>query len=868
MNRQVRFVLRGASACLLAAQTACSVVRADDASDSALSQKALSVLLAKCVTCHGADAQEGNLRLDSREAVLQGGDNGPAIAPGKPRESLLLKAIAHDNAELAMPPKDKLPASEVALLERWIRDGAQWPEKRPAQPSAPALLAGERIGDAWHDPRNPIVQIFGGERLDLWSLRPVSRPDLPTVHNDAWIRNPIDQFILARLNSAALQPSPEADRRALARRLFFDLTGLPPTPTEMEQFLTDPDGDAYERLVDRLLASPRYGEHAARMWLDVIRYSDSNGFDWDEFRPKAWLFRDYVIRSLNSDKPFDQFIREQLAGDELLVGAPGSTAEQDMLIATGYLRLGPQDNAAALFNEQSRARSEWMADLVETTSSAFLGLTMSCCRCHDHKFDPLSHADHFRMRAFFEPLTPADSKPLDLASEQEAIRQHNAALDASAQPIEQARKQLRATVKQRLRSQRTAQLSDEDKNLLSSPPTNPTAEIKAKLDELAKRIEPADEEVKKCFSETEQQQDKELEAALTAINSKRREFHTGLLASDTTGEVPATHVLYQGNHAAEREAVVPGFLSALDPNPAEIEPAPNTSSTGRRLTLANWIASAENPLTSRVLVNRVWQSHFGRGLVATPNDFGLAGERPTHPELLDWLASEFIQQGWSIKRLHRLIVTSAAYRQASTSASVNGQEETRVSLYASQSLRRLTAEQLRDAILSVSRLLNSKTHGPPVWPELPANILQANPAFLDDNKEKTKGWYPSPAEEINARSIFLVQKRTVKIPFLETFDLPDNTVSCAQRNTSTVAPQALSLLNSALTAQASAALAERVRSQAGEGRAAQVRAVFSLALLREPNEEELSSCISFIEERSLLEFCRVALNLNEFIYID
>ena len=867
MNSRIRFAVCCASASIAAIQTCSSFARADDTPDPALPQKALSVLVAKCVTCHGPDAQEGNLRLDSREAVLQGGENGPAIAPGKPRESLLLRAIEHDNAELAMPPKDKLPAAEVALLERWILGGAPWPEKSPpdALASAPG---GERIGDAWHDPRNPIVQIFGGQRLDLWSLRPVVRPGPPAVQNSQWVRNPVDRFILARLESGGLQPASEADRRTLARRVFFDITGLPPTPTEMEQFQADTSPDAYERLVDRLLASPRYGEHAARMWLDVIRYSDSNGFDWDEFRPKAWLFRDYVIRSFNADKPLDQFIREQLAGDELLAGPPSSAAEQDMLIATGYLRLGPQDNAAALFNEQSRARAEWMADLVETTGSAFLGMTMSCCRCHDHKFDPLSQADHFRMRAFFEPLTPADNKPLDLASEQEAIRQHNAALDAAIQPIEQSRQKLLAAVKERLRTARFKQLSEAERTLVSSPSENATPEIKSKIDELAKRVEPSDDEIRKALTEAEQGQDKRLAAEIAAINNKRRAFQTGLLASDTTAEVPVTHVLYQGNHTAQREAVVPGFVSALDPNPAKIEAAPNTASTGRRLALANWIASTENPLTARVLVNRVWQSHFGRGLVATPNDFGLAGERPTHPELLDWLASEFVEQGWSMKRLHRLVVTSAAYRQASTGSPIDGQVEIRKSLYGTQSLRRLTAEQLRDAMLSVSGLLNSKTHGPPVWPELPADVLQANPAFLDDNAEKTKGWYPSPAEEQFARSIFLVQKRTVKIPFLETFDLPENTVSCARRDTSTVAPQALTLLNSSLTARASAALAERIRLQGGEDQAAQIKAVFSLVLQREPSEGELTSCMNFVQQRSLLEFCRVALNLNEFIYID
>jgi hypothetical protein len=421
---------------------------AEEAADRFFTEKVKPLLESRCISCHGTEKQKGGLRLDSRGAALKGGENGPSIIPGKPEQSLLVQAVMHTKADLGMPPKEKLTTNDIAVLAKWIREGAVWPV--PSMVSAPLTLApGEKLGSAWTDPRNPIVRIFGGERLDLWSLKPIRHPVPPAVRNKRWVRSPVDQFILARLETHGLQPAPEADRRILARRLYFDLAGLPPTAREMELFLADKSPHAYEKLVDQLLDSPRYGEHAARQWMDVVRYSDSHGFDWDEFRPKAWRYRDYLIRSFNADKPFAQFIKEQLAGDELLDGPPQNPAEQDFLIATGYLRMGPQDNSAPLFNEQARARAELMADLTETTASAFLGLTMSCCRCHDHKYDPLSQADHYRFRAFFEAVKYADETPLDPAAEQEMIRKHNAEIEAQLKPLKEERDKITAELKNR-----------------------------------------------------------------------------------------------------------------------------------------------------------------------------------------------------------------------------------------------------------------------------------------------------------------------------------------------------------------------------------------------------------------------------------
>jgi hypothetical protein len=509
-----------------------------------------------------------------------------------------------------------------------------------------------------------------------------------------------------------------------------------------------------------------------------------------------------VVRSFNADKPFDQFIREQLAGDELFDGPPKTPAEQDCLIATGFLRLGPHDNAAKLFDEQDRSRAELMADVTETTAGAFLGLTMSCCRCHDHKHDPISQADHYRIRAFFAAMEFADDRPLDLASDQAAIKATNARIEKEAKPVRE------------------------------------------KLESLAK----SDETGRGRLAEQ-----------IQTIERRRRPFVHGLLMTDNASSVGITHVLFQGDHKAPREGVEPGFLSIFDPQPTAIAKPNNKSTTGRRLTLANWIASPGNPLTARVMVNRVWGNLMGRALVATPNDFGLGGARPEDAALLDWVADEFVRQKWSIKQLVREVATSATYRQAPSFTTDH---------FALRLPRRLSAEQLRDSLLAVSGLLTAKTDGLPIWPDLPPEVLDSNPAFLDDNKEKTKGWYPSPKPEQYCRSLFLVQKRNTREPLLESFDLPDNSTPCARRPVSTVAPQALSLLNSPLAVDASHAFAARVAREAGNEPADQVKRAFELALERSPTDSESAACGKLLTDHGLADLCRALLNLNEFAYVD
>ncbi|MCU0709806.1 MAG: DUF1549 and DUF1553 domain-containing protein [Pirellula sp.] len=704
----------------------------------------------------------------------------------------------------------------------------------------PELKDAPEIGNAWNDPRNPIRVLYQGERLDLWSLQPIHRSDVPTLAEQP--ANPIDSFLEAAWQQQGRRPAPMLDRAAWIQRATLDLTGLRATQEEVDAFVADASPDAYERVIDRLFSAPTYGEHAARLWLDVVRYSDSNGFDWDEFRKTAWRYRDWVIKALNSDLPFDRFVLMQLAGDELLNGPPRDPEEQDCLIATGYLRLGPYDNAAKLFNEQDRARVEVLTDLTETTASAFLGLTMSCCRCHDHKTDPLSQADHYRFRAFFAATRFSDDLPIDTLDIQQEIDLHNREL--------QSQIDARATMIDQLR-----------KKAADSKPIDA----------------PKDEELKAALDDASRADWERYASEIASLEKTKRQPETGLVMTDDRDAVDPIHILYQGDHRSPRENVEPGFPSVLFPNPPRIAPAKDGASTGRRTALARWITSPDNPWTARVQVNRIWQQMFGEGLVATPNDFGLTGSEPQHPALLDYLAAELMSQQWSVKSIQRQIATSMAYRRqavpanvapSSTGSSLNGSAG-----YASArgTLKRMSAEQFRDSILQVSGLLQHRTGGPPIWPHLSNDVLQANPAVLDDNETKTKGWYPSPESVQSVRSIYLVQKRTLRLPWMETFDLPENTVSCPKRELSLVAPQALSLMNGELATQAAQALEQSLSvdlmDQTQVNAPLFVERLFQRVLARKPSPEEAQRCCAFLETRSRQSLALVLINSNEFAFI-
>jgi hypothetical protein len=763
--------------------------------------------------------------VDSREALLAGGSRGPAIASqGGSAESLLLNSVTPGDPELQMPPKQPLTQSEITVLRQWLEAGAPWPDASDAEAALPP-----DTGSALEDPRNPIRQLFGNERLNLWSLRPPQPAELPNTPG-----HPIDLILQSELAQRGLQLSPPADRRTLLRRASLDLTGLLPVDSEVQQFLADAAPDAWERAVDRLLASPRYGERQARLWLDVVRYADTNGYERDEFRPEMWRYRDYVVRSFNTDKPFSQFVREQLAGDELVGPEPENAAEVDALVATGFLRLGQWDSTASIFQEEPRLQAEIQADLTNTTASAFLGLTMSCCQCHDHKYDPLSQADHYRLRAFFASATPRNDLPAAPADIRRQTAAANAAIEAR-----------RAALQKELEGLSEQQAADRER-------------LQRELDELQSQLQT-------------------MEQALGVI--------------DSADSIPATHILAQGDFASPGAETPPGFPSVLDPHPAVIA-APRAGSSGRRLALADWIVNPGNPWTARVFVNRVWQQHFGRGLAATANDFGITGSAPVHQPLLDWLSLEFIRSGWSVKSLHRLILTSAAWQQQSRQSSAIAaapHSDPENQLFWRQNLRRLDAETVRDVLLQSAGLLREKSGGRPVWPAVPQELLEAQPAILEalEGKDdgRRQGWYADPVEQTDVRSLYLIRKRCLPIPFLQVFDLPDTTSSCARRDETVVAPQAIMLLNSPETVRCCTALAERVRAECGGQMTAEllgeqagtaVDAAYRILFQRTADAEERARAAEFLRQlaasngadTALREFCRALLNTNEFLYVD
>jgi hypothetical protein len=749
-----------------------------------------------------------------------------------------------------------------------------------AAASPPQRHAGKPVGNAWSDPDNPVFQKFKGDRLDLWSFKKPVRPAVPAVRAASWPRNPIDAFILARQEAMRLGPSPEADRRTLIRRLSFDLLGLPPTPEEVQRFVQDPEPGAYARLVDRLLASRHYGERWGRHWLDVVRFADTEGFERDEFRPSAWRYRDYVTRSFNDDKPYSDFVREQLAGDEL-AGPPNDPRNPDRIIATGFLRLGPHDSTAALFREDQKVRDYLMSDLVSTTGSAFLGLTLACCQCHDHKYDPLLQADHFRLRAFFAGVKFRDDLVVDPPELRTEIERHNQAIQAK---IETVKRQIKALiqlaagkVQARRRALAVAALASRRDSLLSAG----VMALFTQLDKLPIR----DEEASPVFSRVDKARHAELARQVARLTSQKRPVALALAMTDAGPKAPPTRVFAQGDITRPLGEVPPGYLSAFDPNPAEIT-APNHQTTGRRLALADWVASRDHPLTARVMVNRLWQHHFGQGIVATPNDFGFSGTPPTHADLLDWLAVEFMESGWSIKHMHRLMLLSATYRQTST---VDGRKRSidpdNRTLWR-QNMQRLEAETLRDAQLAVSGKLLPTGSGPPLWPEMPMELLQANPVIFESEKDmagRLEAYYTSPADRTDVRTVYTIQKRSVLQPTLTVFDLPDHVISCGRRTVSTVAPQALALLNNGFSVRMARAFAERVAREAGRTPCHRVNRAFWLALGRQPRADERDLLLDMLdrhtelharqkhvspEQAALVDLCRVLFNLNEFIYVD
>ena len=800
-------------------------------------QKIKPILEQRCFECHGNDPADlsGELALTSQKSIFKGGESGPALDSQSPAQSLILAAINYEALE--MPPDGKLPKSQIDLLTTWIKVGAPWGTEIAIAEGAIAPIKEKK----------PVPQV-NAETKKWWSFQPVVRPQPPVVRNKSWIKNDIDRFVLARLESAGFAPARPASRHSLVRRVYYDLIGLPPTPAEVKQFVNDTDPQAYEKLIDRLLASPHYGEKWGRHWLDLVRYAESNSFERDGTKPFVWRYRDYVIRSFNQDKPYDQFLREQLAGDEL------PNANVETMTATGYYRLGAWDDEPV---DPLQAKYDDLDDVLATTSQTMLGLTVNCARCHDHKIDPIPQSDYYRMLSFFNNIRHYGVR--DEATVLDAsVRSMGAATSAEEQSAYNARV---AELDSKIKSieDRVAQDFIPVEHQEFVYPRNRLALVHARVGKLINQQE----------FDTYRAQVQQL---LDLKNDPPLGESKILCVKEQGSEIPKTNVLIRGNPHVLGDDVQPGFLTVLSPPEPEIAKPKSGESWGGRLALAAWITSPDHPLTARVMANRLWQFHFGRGIVRSTSDFGFQGLPPTHPELLDWLASEFVARNWSIKSMHRLIMTSAAYQMSS---------EFNVEAYAKDpandlvwrfDMRRLSAEELRDSILAVNDTLNvDAMFGPSFFSELAPEVLAGQSRPGD-------GWGTSSEVDRSRRSIYIHVKRSLKDPLLANFDAADTDFTCPVRFVTTQPTQALGLLNGQFSDQQAEVFARQVTQRAPDNREQQVALVLQRVMQRDPNSDEVQRGLQLLDQfahsdnlsadQAIKYFCLLAFNLNEFVYLD
>ncbi len=777
------------------------------------------ILAENCIKCHGEAKQKGGLRLDSASAMLGGGESGPSLVPGNADGSLLVQAIRYNDLE--MPPTGVLPEKDVADLTAWVAAGAPWPEH------------GEDI-------RESTALITEADR-NWWAFQPLSKPGVPRNPADLWSRNAIDRFVFERLNAEDMSPAPEADKSVLVRRLYFDLVGMPPTPEEVDAYINDPSPYAWEMLIDTLLDDPRYGEHWARFWLDLVRYAESDGWNKDSYRPNIWRYRDYVIDAMNEDVPYSEFVRQQLAGDEI------ESDDPENLIATGYLRLGIYE-----YNQRDAA-SHWddiMNEITDVTGNVFFGLSMACSRCHDHKFDPLMQKDYFSLRAFFEPLIWRDDIPGATTEEklawdsqqtqwEEATTSIRAELDALVGPVHEKKWALTADkfpleiqdCFSKPKSERSSwehqmaylvarQFYEEG----GGPLSGMSKEDKAKMEEINKRL-------------------------ATFDSMKPAPLPEVMSVADFDGALSPTTIPSDPSATP----IAPQFLAVLASNPVSMTPKlpERADSSGRRTALAKWIGREDNPLTTRVIVNRIWQQHFGEGIVPSASDFGHLGQPPTHPELLDYLTTNFVEDGWHFKALHKSILMSATWRQSVHHPDADAYlvKDPAEHLLWRQHVHRLKAEQLRDAMLAVSGELDVKIGGPSVDSKTPR------------------------------RALYVKIMRNSPDALLHAFDVANGLTSVSQRTSTTTPTQALLMINGDYVLERAIKLGGRMRNSGESTCAGALTHGFRLAWGRNPTDEELQRALVFIgvngetnpskmiSER-LIDFSHVLLNSNEFIYVD
>ncbi len=769
------------------------------------------LLARKCYACHGPDQHEGGLRFDDRLTVIGEADSGlAAIVPGNEIKSeLLRRVVASEESGERMPPEGKpLSESEVQLLSRWIAAGAEYSEH--------------------------------------WAFRPPQRPPVPVTQAPNWAKQPLDQFILSKLETAGLSPVATAAPAELIRRVYLDVTGLPPAPEVVEELSRDWSEDSYVQLVDRLLAAPAFGERWARMWLDVVRYAETNSFERDGAKPNAWKYRDYVIDAMNGDLPYDQFIREQIAGDELDEVTPQS------LTATGYYRLGLWDDEPA---DPLLAVFDGYDDLVTTTSQAFLGLTLNCARCHDHKIDPLLQKDYYAMVAFMRDVTPYASRGDGTTNNQVDI---NSDVGRMHDEFEARRKEIEKTTKQIERGA-IKQMTAEEQRATEGPERE-----KVLRRELANYLE-----------DDERAEYAKLKSELQNLLSKQsnlppRETVLGLAKLDATPK--ATYLLLRGSPYNEGDVVEPSFPKLLGGGVPKIpEPNADASSSGRRRILAEWLASDSNWMTSRVIANRIWLHYFGRGIVRSPNNFGLMGDPPTHPELLDFLATELVRDDWQLKSLHRQILLSSTYRLSTHSRADALAQDPANNLFWRQNTRRLSAEQIRDSVLAIVGQLNEQLHGESMFVTLSAEVLasQSRPG---------SGWGESSPADQARRSIYIHVKRSLPVPMLTAFDFPDTDTSCEARFLTTQPGQALTMLNSDWMQQQAQAFYQRLQREAGEDLQSQAHRCLELSTSRPAKQADVDELVGLVrrlkekhnlsEQKAREAMCLVALNINSFFYVD
>ena len=790
------------------------------------------ILAENCYRCHshGSEKIKAGFVLDSRPGLLKGGETGPAIVPGAPEKSLLIKAVRHENDDLQMPPKKKLPDKQIATLAEWIAMGAPYSDR----PAAAAI--------------RPRGKKLTEEDRKWWAFQPVRAVKVPKVKDRGWARNDIDRFIFSKLKAAGLSPAPEAGKLTLIRRAYADVIGLPPSAEEVERFVSDTSPRAYEKMVETLLNNPHYGEKWARHWLDLVRYAESDGYKTDAFRPNAWRYRDYVIRSFNEDKPYARFLMEQIAADELWPNDP------DALIGLSYLRLWIYES------NQRNVKAHWatiLNDITDVTGDAFLGLGMQCARCHDHKFDPILQRDYYRLQAFFAALSPRDDLPLATPEQIKEYRTQLAQWEAKTADVRARIEEIERPAREKIAKAIIEKFPKDIQAVIYKPARERTPYEQQIRDLAYRQVADEGEKLDSKLKGDEKEKRDALEKELECYDSLKPHGLPGAMLATDIGPVAPPVTLPKDK---SQTPIVPGILTLLEEAPAKIEAvwcAPN--STGRRAALARWLARPDNPFTARVFVNRIWQDHFGRGIAGTASDFGHLGEPPSHPELLDWLARHFVEHKWRIKEMHRLILTSATYRQASTPGSASilaggptdahsaparmpalpgtapttysskGEEGVNVSpatvdpanrLLGRQNLRRLESDQIRDSMLWVSGELDPQIGGPSV----------------DASKPR--------------RTIYTKWLRNSRDPLLDAFDPPDPYTSTPQRNVTVTPMQSLVMINGPYVLQRAQAFAARLQKTQPKEPAALVGAAYRLVYGREPTTSENANAVSFLSEQA------------------